>query len=281
MFIEKKLHFFFRLKHKNFIALLFYFQKVYFCYSIANILAQENWFETWFDSPFYHLLYKNRDFKEAEAFIRLLVTHLELKQGQKVLDLACGKGRHAFYLNQLGLDVTGLDLASNSISEARKMETENLHFDVHDMRKVYPNAQFDCIFNLFTSFGYFDDESDNLKVLQSAHTMLNDHGLLVIDFMNAHLVQKMLVAEEEKVIEEVRFHIQKRSDGKHIYKKISFDCDGNAYNFEERVQALGHSTFTSLLKEASFDLLETFGSYQLDAFDLEKSPRLILIARKR
>ncbi|MES2588046.1 MAG: class I SAM-dependent methyltransferase [Bacteroidota bacterium] len=241
----------------------------------------ENWFETWFDSPFYHKLYQNRDFSEAEFFIKNLVDFLQLQKNQKVLDLACGKGRHAFYLSQFGLEVLGLDLAENSILEAQKLTTENLSFDVHDMREIYPNTKFDVVFNLFTSFGYFDDETDNLKVLSSINSMLNEDGKLVIDFMNATKIITNLVAKEEKSCEKTTFHIERNYDGKHIFKNISFKDENQEYNFTERVQALKLADFKMLLEKSGFELLHTFGDFSLASFDETNSPRLILIARKK
>ena len=75
-----------------------------------------SWFANWFDSSYYHILYKNRDEKEAELFIDNLVQHLQIPQGSTLIDIACGKGRHATYFNSLGLDVIGIDLSPNSIA---------------------------------------------------------------------------------------------------------------------------------------------------------------------
>src|SRR5690554_6600617 len=125
------------------------------------------WFETWFDTPYYHILYQNRDFSEAEKFINNLLDYLKLPKDANCLDLACGKGRHSVFLNKKGLQVTGVDLSENSIQEAKPFENETLKFDTHDMREVYKKNTYDIVFNLFTSFGYFDSSEDNLKVLKS------------------------------------------------------------------------------------------------------------------
>ena len=93
-----------------------------------------SWYASWFDTPYYHILYKDRDYEEAQAFMDNITQYLNLEQGAKVLDLACGKGRHSLYLNKLGYDVTGADLSANSIAEASKYENKTLHFRIHDMR---------------------------------------------------------------------------------------------------------------------------------------------------
>src|SRR3970282_2312904 len=92
----------------------------------------QTWFSSWFDTPYYHILYKDRNYREAQIFMDNLTHYLNLPETQKVLDLACGKGRHSIYLHQLGFDVLGADLSENSIGEASKTTKETLHFKVHD-----------------------------------------------------------------------------------------------------------------------------------------------------
>ena len=118
----------------------------------------KDWFSEWFDSRYYHILYKNRDQQEAERFLKNL-SKLELfKKNSKIIDIACGKGRHSLFLSELGYDVTGVDLSKNSIKHAKQFEKENLKFDVADMRETYKNNSFDISLNLFTSFGYFNNK---------------------------------------------------------------------------------------------------------------------------
>jgi cyclopropane fatty-acyl-phospholipid synthase-like methyltransferase len=85
-------------------------------------------------------------------------------------------------LNQLGFDVLGADLSENSILEAQKNTNDSLHFKVHDMRE--PFEKYDAIFNLFTSFGYFENDEDNLTTLKAIKESPSEYGFAVIDFMN-------------------------------------------------------------------------------------------------
>src|SRR5699024_3406489 len=140
------------------------------------------WYASWFDTPFYHILYQDRDEKEAAFLIKNLLNHLKLQPPAKILDLACGKGRHSRYLNMLGYDVIGVDLSEQSIAYAKQYENNLLHFEVHNKLNPYPK-QFDAVFNLFTSFGYFENPDDNLKVIQNIKTSLKPNGYGVIDFM--------------------------------------------------------------------------------------------------
>jgi SAM-dependent methyltransferase len=176
-----------------------------------------NWFASWFDSPYYHILYKDRDEEEAQLLMDNIVHYLNLPEDSKILDLACGKGRHSIYLNQLGFDVTGADLSTNSIAEAKKSENKTLHFREHDMRLPFED-QFDAIFNLFTSFGYFENEQDNLTTLKAIKESLTEYGFAVIDFMNVHQVIANLVPEEVKTVDGIAFHIKRYIKDHYIYK---------------------------------------------------------------
>ncbi|HZH87368.1 MAG TPA: class I SAM-dependent methyltransferase [Brumimicrobium sp.] len=242
---------------------------------------KDEWFKTWFDTTYYHILYQNRNFTEAERFISNLLGHLKLPDQTNCLDLACGKGRHAVFLNKNGLKVTGVDLSLNSINEAKPFENESLSFDVHDMREVYKENTYDIVFNLFTSFGYFDNYEDNLKVLNSVNTMLVADGKLVIDFMNADFVLNNLVKEEVKTMDGIDFHITRTYDGKHIYKNINFVDEGEEFSFQEKVQAIKKDEFESLLEKAGFNILDVFGDFSLAPFNKDKSDRLIIIAKKK
>ena len=244
-------------------------------------LKKEEWFKTWFDTSYYHILYQNRDFEEAERFITNLLDYLKLPGSANCLDLACGKGRHAVYLNKKGLKVTGLDLSENSISEAKPFENETLAFDVHDMRTVYKENTYDVVFNLFTSFGYFDNYEDNLKMLNSVNAMLVPKGLVVIDFMNADFVLNNLVGEELMVLDDIEFHITREYDGSNIYKNINFTDQGEDFSFQEKVQAIKKEEFEMLLEKTGFEVLDVFGDFSLNPFSKETSDRLIIIAKKK
>lgn len=242
---------------------------------------KNEWFASWFDTDYYHILYQDRNDAEAKRFITNLTDFLKLPLESKVLDLACGTGRHSITLNELGYDVVGVDLSPNSIKQASVHQNNRLSFIVHDMREVVPNETFDVVFNLFTSFGYFDDTSDNLKVLQSIHAMLSPKGILVIDFMNASKVIKELVTHEEKEQEGIVFNIERSYDGQFIFKGIVFEDKGEEFHYTERVQAIKLENFENLLAETEFEILRTFGDFDLAPFDQNESDRLIIIAQKK
>ena len=236
----------------------------------------KQWYASWFDTPYYHILYKDRDHSEAQVFMDNLTNYLNIPEGGKILDLACGKGRHSVYLNSLGYNVTGIDLSEKSIDYAKQYENATLQFNVHDMSKPYPDT-FDAVFNLFTSFGYFDDEKCNLQTIASIKEELNPFGFGVIDFMNVNYIIEHLVAEDIKTVEGIDFH-QKRSvkDG-FIIKDISFTVNGEYYEFQERVKAFTLDEFEALFAKAGVYLLDVFGDYKLHKYHSKTSERLIMI----
>lgn len=243
--------------------------------------AKKEWFEEWFNTKYYHTLYKHRNNEEAALFIRNLISFLDIKKDNScILDLACGKGRHSIYLNSLGYQVKGVDLSEESINYANKFANEQLSFAVQDMRKPL-NEKFTHIFNLFTSFGYFDTQDENLKVIQAIEAMLEENGTVVIDFMNSSKVAENLVAEETKIIDGIEFNIRREFDGHHIYKHIEFQDENQNFHFTERVQALTLNDFSKLINATSLQILHIFGDFNLNPFNEKESDRLIVVANKR
>lgn len=232
----------------------------------------------WFDSPYYHELYQHRDTSEAERFIKNLLYFFQMAKGSKVFDLGCGAGRHVRSLASLGMEALGMDLAENSILEARKLGNEA--FFVGDMRNDFPVSEMDFVFNLFTSFGYFDSETENEKVLLNAFASLRSGGTIVIDFLNAEKVEKNLVAEEIIDRNGRKYQIRRWISNQIIHKNIQFlDKDQKKWDITEKVQALSRGTFCSLLAKAGFTVDSEFGNYNLAPFD-SNSDRYIVLAKK-
>jgi len=239
------------------------------------------WFSTWFDSPYYHLLYRDRNQEEAQAFIDVLLQRLHPKPGARLLDLACGKGRHAVYLSEQGYDVTGVDLSPGSIAYAQRYAHSHLHFRVHDMREPLLYKPFDFIFNLFTSFGYFAQQTENVVALRSAVAALRPGGKMVIDFMNTERTLRELVLEEKKVVNTTTFHLSRLLDDDFIVKAIRFrDENGVEQHFEERVRALSQAQFEEYFQMAGLRVVDVLGDYQLAPYKEALSPRMIFILKK-
>lgn len=241
----------------------------------------ENWFATWFNSHYYHILYKNRDNAEAEKFVNNIIDRLKIPRGSRILDLACGKGRHSLQFRKAGYDVIGVDLAEESILEAKKLEREGLEFFVHDMRELYWSDHFNLVVNLFTSFGYFHNHEDDLKTISAVADALTTHGLFILDFLNAVKVEENLIDYEEKVIDEVKFEITRSVENEIIVKRIHIIDGSDEFDFEEQVDALKLDNFKQYFDKAGLDLINTYGDYELNPFKEKTSDRLILLGKKR
>ena len=240
-------------------------------------MEKVDWFKNWFNTPFYHILYKDRNDEEAKEFIETIMKFLALPKDVHILDVPCGKGRHSKYLNSLGYKVSGADLSRNSIEFARQFENEKLSFEVHDIRTPFKN-QYDVILNLFTSFGYFD-QKNNIQVLKNIKNGLHPNGKFVLDFMNASFVKEHLVKYELKVVDNIPFVIHREIKDGEILKHISFQYEGEQFHFTENVKYLDFSTLQSMLTEAGFTIHAIFGDYHLNSFNETSSERLIFVAK--
>ncbi len=242
-------------------------------------LVKHNWFEKWFNTPYYHLLYNNRTHTEADLFIAKLMQHLKLKAQSRVWDLACGKGRHSIALNKLGYNVVGTDLSEESILEASKFENNDLQFYRFDMRSPFRTNYFDAVLNLFTSCGYFDNINDDIKVFKSVSTALKPNGIFVFDYLNRDWVINNLQTQHEIVKDDVKFVINKRIEKNRVIKNIRV-IDANATSeYSECVKLYALDEMIKIAEKASLKMEAVFGDYELGSYN-EKSGRMIIIFRK-
>ena len=241
-------------------------------------MKTKDWFTDWFNTPYYHILYKDRNDDEAQLFMKHITTFLNLPKKTHILDLPCGRGRHSVFLNSLGYKVTGGDLAANSIKLAKKFENKTLNFKVQDMRVPF-NSKYDAVFNLFTSFGYFKDDKEDILILNNIKQSLKKDGFFVFDFLNAEKVKLNIVAEEIKVVNSITFKIKREIKNGFILKHISFFADGKNHSYTEQVKYLDLDKMTTFFEKVGFNITNVFGDYNLNAYEAKTSDRLILIAK--
>jgi SAM-dependent methyltransferase len=255
-------------------------------YIFASSPMQENqnstteWFASWFDSPYYPMLYRHRNEIEAREFLHKLHDFLKLPEHAAILDLACGQGRHSRTLHGLGYRVFGVDLSPASISVARELASPGQQFEIADMRSVELAEKFDAVFNLFTSFGYFSNEADNISVLSRVHHHLKTDGIFVLDYLNAYPLLNRPEEVQSTLIDGVEFQTRKHREGKCVVKDITIHTGERELYFSERVQLFTREDLTSMLGQNGFTVEQVFGSYGLDAFQPAISPRCLIIARK-
>ncbi|MFU8876715.1 MAG: class I SAM-dependent methyltransferase [Wenzhouxiangellaceae bacterium] len=156
----------------------------------------DDWYE---DETFWRtfgpLMFSDQQFNEAEDQVRALIARLELKPGDRVLDLGSGPGRHALPLARAGLEVTALDSTAGLLAElGRRADDGQLNIErVHqDMREFRRPESFDAVLVMWTSFGYFEDEQDHLRVLEHARASLRPGGLLVLDLVGLETLCRTL-----------------------------------------------------------------------------------------
>ncbi len=238
------------------------------------------WYKAWFNSPYYHILYTHRDVNEATFFIDHLISFLKPVKKAQMLDLACGRGRHSVYLHQKGFDVTGVDLSEENIRYAKAFEENGLRFYMHDMRDLLSTNSYDYVFNLFTSFGYFERDTENERVIRNVSKSLRSGGYLLLDFLNVEKLRLKGSSHDEKMIDGIRFQLHREIQENHVIKTIQFEDKGQAYQFEEKVMLIDQSDFKHYFLSCGLVVEAIWGNYALKPFDSIESERIIFCVRK-
>ncbi len=245
-------------------------------------MPEKEWYKSWFNSTYYHKLYFDRDETEAEAFIERLLQYLKPAPGSRMVDIACGKGRHSRFLAAKGFNVTGIDISADSIAAAKDLEKENLQFFVHDMRLLFWINYFDFAFNFFTSFGYFSTRREHDDAMRTIAASLKKGGTVIIDYLNVHFIEERLVQTEEKKIGDTTYNLLRWHDDTHFYKKISVADPALDKPLEhiEKVAKFSLGDFTDMLAFQRLQVTQVFGDYHLSQYDVRNTPRMIIIAKK-
>jgi SAM-dependent methyltransferase len=242
----------------------------------------KDWYKEWFNSPFYHKLYFERDENEARQFMDRLIDHFQPPQNSLMLDLACGRGRHSKYLASKGFDVTGIDISPESIKYAQQFENNHLHFFQHDMRLPSWINYFDYVFNFFTSFGYFPTQREHDDAIRTMAQCIKKGGKILIDYLNVHYVEERLVHNEFKNVAGTEYEIHRWHDDDFFYKRIIVKDDllENPVEYTEKVAKFSLGDFTEMLSFQNLQVKEVFGDYQLNGYNINGTPRMIIIAGK-
>lgn len=237
----------------------------------------EPWYRRWFGEDYLEL-YPHRDREEARRAVELFLERAAVPRGP-VLDLACGAGRHLDAFRAAGRRAIGLDLSAPLLREAAGTHRGRLVRG--DMRRLpFAASRFAGVTSFFTSFGYFHDPDDDLRVLGEAARVLRPDGMLLLDYLNATKVRSELVRRDEQEIGGRRIRQRRRIDGGVVEKRIEIlDEAGEPSSvFHERVRLYGPRELSRLLEEAGFTVEARFGDY--DGTDYgTTAPRTILVAR--
>ncbi len=237
-------------------------------------------FDRWYVDSFqddYVARYGHRDAQQARADVYALIAVLGWTAPADVLDVCCGAGRHARVLCDLGFSVTGLDLSLPLLDRARALvpEAEFVHGDMRDM--AFPK-KYDYVLNAFTSFGYFADSSDDVRVLRCIAAALRIGGTCVIDFLHVAHVRRTLIPHSVRMIGSVRCEEFRDIDAQWVTKRTDMHApDGTVQTRYERVRLYTRAHFDSLCAEAGLVVRDVFGNYAGAPYDAEASERMIVV----
>jgi SAM-dependent methyltransferase len=237
------------------------------------------WYTTWFGTPYYKLFYGHRDREEAAQWVAALIRRLSLEPGSEVLDIACGRGRHAQGFASAGMHVTGIDLSEESIQEAR-ISCPTGRFAVHDMRSPFALGRFDLAVCLFTSLGYSQDRKDDQRSVDAMAQALRPGGHLVLDLMNIAKVCRELVSQERMTVGETSFEIERSMEGLDVVKRIHVTDGENDLRFVERVHAFEADEIDTIVERAGLRIFDRTDGPPFDRFDPMTSDRLVIWASK-
>lgn len=243
------------------------------------------WYEDFFDHNYLRIyepfLPAEKNAQEAEQ----ILARLNLAPGNRILDLACGYGRHSIPLAKRGYKITGLDLSATLLTHAQQEATNqqvSVAWEQADMRSIPFKQEFDAVINIFTSFGYFEQEADNLLVLKQIYQALKPDGLLLLDTVyQVRLVRSFtphsIIHYDDglTVLEERHFDLQ---TSRNEVKITLLYPDGKRGEHSHSMRLYTFSELSNLLTAAGFSVQASYGS--LDGSPLTMDSRLVLLAKK-
>ncbi len=249
---------------------------------------EKEWFAEWFDHPLYLKVYSHRDDAEAKTCLETIIQATELgsltPSAVRVMDIACGAGRHALELARLGFKTTANDLSPFLLECTRtQAEQENISLECtrEDMRRITAENTYDLIVQLFSSFGYFKAKEEDQEVLRNVYKALKKNGRYVLDLINPVYLKKNLVPSSSRTVEDLTLLEERRIENGRVIKQITITAPDESIRFEESVRLYEQEAIQEMLETVGFSIKSVLGDYEGTAFDKENSPRMMIIARKK
>lgn len=239
------------------------------------------WYKDWFASEFYLKVYSHRNNSDAENILKLILNNVDIPVNAKVLDAACGNGRHAKKFAELGYNVVGFDLSKTLLKIAQKKRGNNLNYFCSDIRSLPVKTSFDLILNLFTSFGYFNTDKENFTFIKNSNTLLSKNGYFIFDYLNPTYVETNLVKKSEKKIDNIKIVENRNINQNRVEKEIIISEDENRYRYFESVQLYSYATITKMFDKYGFEPHKTFGDYLGSDYYKDSSARMIIVFKKK
>jgi len=241
------------------------------------------WYEAAFDRM-YPLVYPHRDLTEARKVVDSFAEIF--RDRSPILDLACGNGRYVECLRGLGHEIFGLDLSHYLLRMGVEEWGHEGTLVQGDMRHLpFRDGSFACVINMFTSFGYFSRDTDNILVLREVGRVLEPGGIFLLDFINAGRLSPELLRDSVREERGLRVKERRRMEkgGKYLVKEVEIVdlADGTTSRIQERLRLYSRAQLESTLKTLGFGILAVYGDYDRNPFVEGVSERVIILAENR
>ncbi len=252
----------------------------------TRTLVDPYWYETFFDEHWVTISSHTHPPEKSAAEVEFLIGALGLEDGQRVLDMPCGHGRHSVELARRGLRVVGVDLNDIPLELARSAaRTAGVQLDLRrvDMREIEFRDEFDAVLNLWTSFGYFESEAEDRLVLDRALRALRPGGALVIETINLHGVLRRFEPRAWHELGDGRLLLEERAfdpwTGPDALRLDARRADGERIQMSFATRAYTLVELTGMMTAAGFDVEGAWGDYQGSDYRVD-SRRMIVLARR-
>lgn len=231
----------------------------------------------------YLKIYAHRTDEAAREEIDHIIQQLQLINGQHILDLCCGNGRHSRQLARQGFVVTAVDLSDVLLAEARRLTEDNLSVEYVqcDVRDIAYEQEFDAVLNLFTSFGYFEEVDENQRVLERIKQALKPGGRFVVDFLNPSFVKRSLVPYSERKQNGLIIKETRTIEEPFVRKWIEVEEDKQIRTYEERVRLFSEADMKHMMEKVGLHIEGVFGSFAFEPFSSDQSSRMIITGHQQ
>lgn len=236
----------------------------------------------WFDSPYFDRYSNERVGKALARFLENICSKLQLVSGSPALHVGCGNGSVTRLLERCDIEVTGIDQTPQQISRAIEHSSETMQFFLHDLRLPFWINYFQSAFILDSYFGFYRTEREHYNAVRTVASSLRPGGILVIDYLNVHFEEDNLQYRNDFDIGNVSYQTTNWMDETHFYHKFSIEDEEQQepLEFIEKKTKLSLGDFNDMLAFHELQVQQVFGDYELGNYDVRKSPRLIIVAKK-
>nr|WP_224749492.1 class I SAM-dependent methyltransferase [Polycladospora coralii] len=228
------------------------------------------------------MVYKHRSKQDASFEVSQIIEWINLTKEDFILDLCCGTGRHTLNFANQGYNIMGMDLSEVLLSYAvHERDNHGVPFIHGDMRHLpFVANSFDVVLNLFTSFGYFQCDGDNQKVLTEMARVLKPNGRFFIDYLNRDAVIDNLVPESSRQEGETYIKEKRRIEGNSVIKDITIVDHKGQREYLEHVKMYTIDQMKEMLDKAGLTIEHAFGNFSGASYSVD-SERMIMMGSKQ